>query len=236
MSYPLRSLLAATALTLLSPLVSAHTVWLESTDSANGYAVRFGGHAGVLEDFPPAKLEQVSAIDAAGEPVAVAREDLAAGVRLQTAEPASVLTLYFNNGIWSRLPDGRSENLPMDQVEGAESAVNAVKYHKYIARWDAQATQPQGQAFELLPLDAEAPAAGQPVRLKVLIDGQPAQGIALAFGEEGDDAVSDAEGVAVLIARSGVNRIWSGQRLAVADNPAYTQLSTEYSLVFHAQD
>ena len=56
------------------------------------------------------------------------------------------------------------------------------------------------------------------------------------IGEEGDDAVSDAEGVAVLNARAGVNRIWSGQRLEVANNPAYTQLSTEYSLVFHAQD
>ncbi|WVM91224.1 hypothetical protein ULG90_13630 [Halopseudomonas pachastrellae] len=40
----------------------------------------------------------------------------------------------------------------------------------------------------------------------------------------------------MLNARAGVNRIWSGQRLEVANNPAYTQLSTEYSLVFHAQD
>ncbi|UJJ30301.1 DUF4198 domain-containing protein [Halopseudomonas maritima] len=236
MFYPLRRLLAATSLALLSPVVSAHTVWLEATDSATDYAVRFGGHAGVLEEYPPAKLTEVRAVGGAGEPIDVARQDLAVGVQLQSAEPASLLTLTFDNGIWSRLPNGRSENLPMDQVEGAESAVNAIKYHKYIARWDAQATQPQGQAFELVPLDVEAPAAGQPLRLKILINGQPTQGIALAFGEEGDDAVSDAAGVAVLTARRGVNRIWSGQRLEVADNPAYTQLSTEYSLVFHAQD
>ena len=47
MFYPLRRLFAATSLALLSPLVSAHTVWLEATDSATDYAVRFGGHAGV---------------------------------------------------------------------------------------------------------------------------------------------------------------------------------------------
>ena len=160
MFFPLRRLLAATSLALLSPLASAHTVWLEATDSATDYAVRFGGHAGVLEDFPPAKLTELRAIDGAGEPINIARQDLAAGVRLQTAEPASLLTLTFDNGIWSRLPSGRSENLPMNQVAGAESAVNAIKYHKYIARWDAQATQPQGQPFELVPLNQQAPAAG----------------------------------------------------------------------------
>ena len=104
MFYPLRRLFAATSLALLSPLVSAHTVWLEVTDSATDYAVRFGGHAGVLEDFPPAKLTEVRAIDEAGEPINITRQDLAAGVRLQTARPASLLTqsvkcvhVYFVN-------------------------------------------------------------------------------------------------------------------------------------------
>lgn len=237
MSRSPRRLLAATILVcLVSPLASAHTVWLEQDGSQNDYTVRFGGHAGVLEEFPPQKLKQIAAKDADGLEVSVAREDMQAGVRLSAAQTPSLITLFYDNGYWSTLSNGRSENLPMDQVADAVSAVSAVKYHKYIQRWDAQATKPQGQAFELLPLDAKAPAAGQPVSFQVLIDGKPAEGIELAFGEAGKDAVSDANGHATLTTRSGVNRIWAGQRLEVADNPHYTQLSTEYSLVFYAGD
>lgn len=232
-----RPLLAATIVAcLFTPLACAHTVWLEQDGKQNDYIVRFGGHAGVLEEFPPQKLKQIAAIDAEGQQINVAREDQQAGVRLSAAQTPSLITLFYDNGYWSTLSSGRSENLPMDQVADAVSAVWAVKYHKYIQRWDAQAIQPQGQAFELVPLDEKAPAAGQPVSFQVLIDGEPAEGIELAFGEAGKEAISDANGHATLTTRSGVNRIWAGQRLEVTDNSQYTQLSTEYSLVFHAED
>lgn len=230
-------LLAATALALLTGRTAiAHTAWLEADPQGSGYIVRFGGHAGVLENYPAEKLREVTALDSRGQPLAITRDDRDSGVRLAPQGEPALMTLFFDNGYWSRLPNGRSENLPMDQLPGAVSAVRAVKYHKYIAHWDELASQAQGQPFELVPVSGGAPAAGETLTLQVLIDGQPAAGIALAFDGAGEDAVSDARGYATLTARPGVNRIWAGQRLPVADNPQFTELSIEYSLVFHALD
>ena len=214
----------------------AHTAWLEADTDANSYLLRFGGHAGVLEPYDPEQLREISAIDQNGRAVAIERHDDDSGVRLETEGQAALITLFFDNGYWSRAPGGRSVNKPMDQVEGAATGVRAVKYHKYISRWSELASTAQGQPFELVPVSGQAPAAGEAVTFQVLIEGQPAAGIALAFEEAGSEAVSDEQGFATLAARAGINRIWSGQRVEVADHAEYSQLSTEYSLVFHAED
>jgi len=238
MSRPTPLVLAfATLLALLgSRAALAHSVWLEANPQGPGHVVRFGGHAGVLEDYPAEKLQQVHAYDRQGAELGVVRHDRADGVRLVPEGDAALMTLFFDNGYWSRLDSGRSENRPMDQVPGAVSGVRAVKHHKSILHWNAQASRPLGQAFELVPLADRKPRAGQPLELQVLIDGRPAAGIALAFDEEGELARSDANGRASLVVRPGSNRIWAGQRLAVSDDPRLTELSTEYSLVFHADE
>src|SRR5690606_16622053 len=137
---PMPRLLHALALSLLlgSPAAFAHTVWLEADPAvAGGYIVRFGGHAGVTEPYPPAKLQQVLAFDAHGKALPVTRDDSPAdGVRLRPQGVAALMTLSFDNGYWSKLASGRSENRPMDQVPGAIDATHAVKYHKSILSWD----------------------------------------------------------------------------------------------------
>lgn len=231
----IRSLLALAALTL-GGSAHAHTVWLEADKVRSGdFLVRFGGHAGKSDTYDAARLGAAAAFDAAGSPLALQRESGSGGVRLTPSAAPAVMTLSFDNGIWSKAAGGRSINKPMTELPGAVSGIHALKYNKTILQWGASATRSFGQPFELVPQSPAAPRAGQPLQLRVLIDGRPAAGIKLAFGEEGADAITDAEGLASIVARPGTNRLWAGQRQPVQGDPRLTERSIEYSLVFVAE-
>jgi nickel transport protein len=229
-------LMLAAMLPALSSGVSAHTVWLEPEEGQeNVYRVYFGGHADELEAYDAKKLISVEAYDNAGERVSIERNETADGVLLGVEKNPSLFVVHFHNGIHTRDAQGRSFELPMSEVQGARSATNTPKYHKLILEWSAASIKEQGQAFEVIPLDTEQPMAGQPMRVKVVINGAPAEGIRLGHGEEGDAGLTDAEGIATFTPRPGLNRMWAGKRFPVTDNPDYTELSYEYLLGFYAQ-
>ncbi|MBM0107792.1 DUF4198 domain-containing protein [Steroidobacter sp. S1-65] len=217
---------------------SAHTVWLESVDkSTTDYQVLFGGHAGKLEPYRPEKLKQIDAVDRQGKTLAVSRDVTADGVRLHVDGAPVLISMHFDNGIHTRPPTGRSVEKPMNEVPGATRATYAVKYHKTVVDWSPLVTQIIGQPFEVVPLSAKQPAAGEPFRIRVLQDGKPVAGVKLGHGEEGtaSDPVTDADGVAAFVPKPGFNRLWAGKRIAVDDNPKYTELSYEYSFGFDAR-
>ena len=218
----------------------AHTVWLADDGAPDHFVVEFGGHEGRVESYDPAKLGRVQTFDASGAPLQgdraaqVTRVKDAAPVRVRAPDAALAL-VDFDNGFWSKGPDGRSLNRPMHEVPGAVSGTHALKYHKRILVWNEASTRAHGQPFELVPVAAVAPKAGRPVSFKVLIDGRPAAGIWLAFGEAGKLARTDRTGIATLTARSGRNSIWAGRRTPLTGDPAASELSIEYSLVFDAR-
>lgn len=217
-------------------LAAAHTVWLaHDPDQAGWQVLRFGGHAGKLEALDPAKLGAVAAYDGQGQPVALERQDDGDQVRVRLPEAAVLVTVAYDNGFWSTGPDGRSVNRPMNEVPGATRGVWAPKYHKTIARWRTGVTRVLGQPFELIPLDARQPAAGEPMQVRVLIDGQPAEGIRFGFGEAGEVATSDADGIATITVRPGANTLWAGRRTPMTDDARATELSIEYILGFDAR-
>lgn len=216
----------------------AHTVWLErSGQGAADYRVMFGGHAGKVETYDPAKLKSVEATDAQGRTLKVSRDVTAEGVKLHVDGTPSIIAMHFDNGIHSRLDTGPSIEKPMNEVPGARRATYAVKYHKTIAAWTARVTQPLGQPFEVVPLEAAQPRAGQPFRVRVTQDGKPVPGVKLGRGEEGGakDPVTDTEGVATFVPQAGFNKLWAGKRIAATGNPKYTELSYEYLLGFDAK-
>ncbi|MFT3803353.1 MAG: DUF4198 domain-containing protein [Burkholderiaceae bacterium] len=218
------------------PEAAAHTMWLEPTGAAGQYRVLFGGHQGKTEPYPVAKVGPVRAWDAGGRALRVDRRDLPDGQGVQvSAAGAVLLAASFDNGYWSKGADGKSRNVPMSQLPGAVSGVQALKYHKFIAGWSANVARPVGQPFEVTPVAESEPRAGEPMAVRVTIAGQPAAGIALAFGEEGRDAVTGPDGVATVTPRAGSNRLWAGQRVAVVGDPKTTERSIEYSLVFDAR-
>lgn len=228
--------LLVTLMLVLVQSAMAHTLWLQPGVQPGHYRLLFGGHQGRLEPFQPAKLTALQGWGVDARPVAVERRQGADGWQV-TAPAAAVLTAAYDNGYWSRLDDGRSIEKPADQVTGAVEQIHALKFHKLIARWDTPAaTRVYGQPYELVPLAATRPVAGQPMHIRVLIDGRPAAGIALAEGEEGATARTGIDGVAVWTPHRGINRIWSGRRTVTnPGQPVPHQESIEYSLVFVAR-
>lgn len=215
---------------------AAHTAWFEKVEGQKDvYEVFFGGHEGKLEDYPAEKVKTVTAYDADGKTVAVERMMEGDKVRIQIALPVSLITMHFDNGIYTRTTDGDSVNKPMTDVEGALTGVDAKKYHKTIANWSEMVTKPVGQPFEVVPLSGTAPRAGEPMKVRILIDGKPASGIGIGVGEDTEDGKTDADGVAVFTPKAGFNKLWAGKRTPVENNPRYTELSIEYLLTFEAE-
>jgi nickel transport protein len=222
--------------------VHAHTAWLQPSENAAAnssgasYQVYYGGHGGTLLDYPAQKVKEIEAIDASGESLIVSRtrDDNAVQVFVE-GEPA-VITMHFDNGIYTRLDTGESVNKPMSKVEGALSGMSAVKYHKSIVRWDNEATgKVMGQPLEVVPLASTQPVEGEPFKVRVLANGKPLEGVAVGTAENAQDNVTDANGVAEFIPRKGFNKLWAGHRMQVTDNPDYSVLSMEYLLTFEAQ-
>ncbi len=197
------------------------------------FHLHFGGHAGAVQPYLASKLKSVEAVDADGNALEVTRvgsEDL---VRVHVEGDPAMLWVHYDNGIHTRVADGPSVRRPMNEVESAVSATNALKYHKTIVRWDADVvTEPVGQPFEVVPVSAQAPQAGQPMQVRVLIDGQPAGGIKIGRGEDNGEAVTNAQGLAMFTPQPGFNKIWAGQRTQLTNEPRYTELSYEYSFGF----
>lgn len=211
----------------------AHTAWLEAAGTAGDYVLLFGGHEGKLERYAPEKLKSVDAYDASGKPLQVARTVRDDGVHVAVRGTPALLAVHFDNGTWSRGADGKSVEKPVNQNPGAREGTRAIKYSKTIAAWAPAVARPLGQPFEVVPLSARKPRAGQPWPVRVLIDGTPAVDIEVSRGEQGQDSVrTNAEGVAAIVPKAGTNRFWAGKRTPVSGEPGYTQLSVEYLLVF----
>lgn len=215
----------------------SHTAWFVPSESMRAvhkhFRVVFGGHNGEL-DYPPEKVKSISAIGEDAAPLPFWRTTQDGVVLIRVDESPAMLLMHFDNGIYTRTTDGRSIHRPMSQVEGSVSAINALKYHKYINTWTDVVSRPQGQPFEVVPVDAAPPEAGTPMQVRVLIDGQPVEGVGVGTGETSIQSQTGPDGVATFTPAPGHNTLWAGQRTAVSDDPDFTQLSIEYLMTFHA--
>lgn len=235
-----RFMLITSGLALLwAPSALSHTAWLVPVESAvsdmTQFQVYFGGHEGKLESYPADKVKMIEAMDAEGNDLTVWRTYEADDMQVSVEGMPALLLMHFDNGIYTRTGDGESVNIPMSQVEDPLSAVNAIKYHKHIHSWSGSVTETQGQPFEIVPLSADTPMAGEPMQVKVLIDGKPVEGIEIGTGENTSETKTDENGIATYVPVDGYNKVWAGQRTEVTDNPDYTELSIEYLLTFDAQ-
>jgi nickel transport protein len=235
MRHRITALLALGAVALATS-AGAHTAWLEPDGRPGVWKLMFGGHQGRTEPVVPSKLKAVTAFDARGRALRVTRTVKGADVRLAVAGAPAVIALHYDNGIHTRTAKpGPSIERPMNEVEGAVSATNALKYGKTVVRWSPAATRPVSQPFEVIPMSADQPRAGQPMRVQVRMDGRPAPGVRIGPGEDTAQAVTDASGIASFTPVAGANKLWAGKRIETRTEPRYTQLSYEYLLSFDAR-
>jgi len=229
---PLALALTVAAVAACLP-AQAHDAWSEARGA--GYAVVFG-HDGKLEEYAPAKVRQLVAVDANGAPLKVAQAATAGGVTFTVAGKPALVTLDYDNGFWTRTTEGQ-KNLPKNEVVGALSASHAVKFGKTVYAWGPAATRARGQELEIVPLSASAPAAGKPVEVQVLWKGKPLAGatVTRVIGGPEVSARSDAAGKAALPALAGKQVLSVSHKQDLANDPRADVLSASANLVFVAQ-
>lgn len=235
LSMPAATRAALVLLSAAAPLAaSAHDAWLEPV--AGGWAVKYGD--GKPEPYPPAKVTAVAALDAQGAPLPVARTDAASDggeTRIAVQGAPALLLLSFDNGYFSKGASGRTVNLPADQNPGARGGTHAVKFHKTVVAWTPAVAAPAGHRLELVPLSAEPPAPGRPMKFRLLFEGRPLAGAKVSTGEHADGPKTDADGVASFTPSAGPNVVWSSVRRTVAGDPRYDTDSVQINFRFDAR-
>lgn len=227
-----RSALCSAA--VLAGAAQAHNVWLEP-DARGGYLIQFGGHAGQLEAFDPAKLQSVRAFDRRGRGVEARVEPAQQGLRVMPAPEAALIAVELDNGFFSGSAGGAMRNVPMDRNPGATRGVHARKFHKTVVVWNALTQRVLGQDFEVTPLQGRAPHTGDWLALQVQLHGQPLAGASVRLGENGPVAMTDALGQARIQTRRGTNHVQVIFRQPVPGDARITERSYEalFSFAVH---
>lgn len=219
----------ALLLALLGTAAQAHDAWIEP--ATGGFTVVFG-HEGKLEAALPSKVLKAQAVDGAGRVLPLKLD----GLQVAVDGKPSLLLLHYDNGFWSRTPEG-SRSGPKNEVPGASSASHALKYGKTVQVWDAQASRVQGLPVEIVPQSAQAPVAGTQLPVQVLWDGQPLAGATLSWHEAGQDrdTKADAQGRALLPVAKGRQMFSVSARRPIAGDARADTLSVSSALVFEAR-
>lgn len=156
------------------------------------------------------------------------------GVRVKPARQAALPAASFDNGFFSKTDGGPIVNKPMNEHPGATSGVHAMKFHKTIIQWGVVAKKELGQQLEIVALDVDTPHAGRSMKVRVLLDGKPIEGVRLSFDEKGAAVMSAADGSASVTPAAGMNQLRAIRRLPVTGDARTTSLSYEYLLAFPA--
>lgn len=215
-------------------LALAHDTFFEQTSPAQAgqFVVRFADEGKPLA-YPPAKLKRVWAYNAGGQQVALQLTPTPEIVRISAPSEAVMMALEFENGFFSRTnPALPSIERPMNEVPGAVMGTWAKKSGKYITQWTTPVLKPVGTQLEIVPQSASIPKPGETLRVQVLWEGKPIEGIVLSKGEKDPGEKTDANGMANYKVHAGHNFIWSERRIMVQNDPRYTTLAVATNLIF----
>ncbi|EGY34005.1 putative periplasmic binding protein CbiK [Aggregatibacter actinomycetemcomitans serotype e str. SC1083] len=217
----------------VASVANAHNIWLEPVKEANSagqYVVKFGHEQ--TEIYPEHKLKAVKLLDSNGN-LTNATHQFKQGEAYLNVDNASQVFVRFDNGIWSKLPNGKYVEKSKQQEPTAEFAVNPVKFGKALLRWDAQALKAHGMKYELVP--QEKAQAGKPLPILVLHNGKPVKDIKVGLGEDAPFNLTNENGIAEFTPQKGNNKVWAEFAENVKDNPDYDRRLVEYMLTFEAE-
>ena len=197
----------------LAPPAQAHAIWFAQR---SGELALIYGHG--AEDLSVIqridKVTAVGGVDATGQPVAVTlkRGDQLAFIAKENA-PATV-TATLDNGFWTEGPDGKWVNKSKDEVPGAKRSGRYFKYSVHLRDLPRGEAKPVADmVFQLVPISPSFPLlAGQPLKLRVLLNGKPAVGAKVwpAYVNNPDEApltVARDGSVTVKLRNQGLNVI-----------------------------
>jgi uncharacterized GH25 family protein len=236
-----RILLAAAALGTLTAAARAHGIW---TAQRHGDLAIVYGHGAGDDAYKPEKLKSAVSHLASGETKASQVVRQTKNVLVEPAPDAVALTVVFDNGIWTKGPDGKSVNRPKSEVNGAQSASHSVKINTTILKAGA-VLKPTGQGLEIVPLvDPIRLKMGDDLPVQVFSEGKPLSGVPLYTDYVNDghakSGKTDADGKVTLFVRNdGLNVIGVSHAKKAPDNAEIDQVSYFATLSFtlpHEED
>lgn len=212
----------------------AHDAWIEEKD---GQFIVLYGHGNKTETYDAGKVKEVRAYgtDRSIVQVTVIKEGYP--VIIKPKGNAALISLFFDNGFWSKAPDGY-KNKPKKEVTDAIESSHSMKYSKAILKWSDKFSKPLGMKMEIVPLkNPLSLKAGDSLPLKVFLDGKPAEGASInAGGYHKDDMKTDKNGMAeVKIEDSGFQIIAAGIKIPLKDNPNADVLSLSANITFEVK-
>jgi nickel transport protein len=212
----------------------AHDAWIEKKD---GQFIVLYGHGDKTETYDAAKVKEVKAYGIDGRIVQVAVEKEGYPVIIKPKGKTALISLFFDNGFWSKTPDGY-KNKPKKEAPDAVESFHSVKYSKAILRWDDKFAKPLGVKMEIVPMkNPLSLKAGDNLPLKVFLDGKPVEGASVnAGGYHREDLKTDKNGTAeVKIEKSGFQIITAGIKIPLKDNPNADILSLSANITFEVK-
>lgn len=213
----------------------AHDAWVDARGI--DFVVRYG-HGAKTEAYAPAKVQQLSAIDAEGRPLLLTRHVDGQHLRFTASATPALLALHFDNGYWSKTgaADARSQNVAKNDLPGAVTGSHSVKYGKTIVRWTRAVLQPMGLPLEIVPTGAQAPVAGGTVAVQVLWHGQPLAGTRIGLAADKDNrTLTDAQGHAVVPVGAGRQMLVVQHSLPLPGDPRADKRNLASNLLFDAR-
>jgi hypothetical protein len=221
------------ALLILAAPAAAHDLWLAR--DGDTVVLRYGhrdghGHGAGHGDLPAAAVAAVIARNADGALLSRARPDTVPA--RWPATPA--LCVVTTTGMWTKTPYG-TENRPPRAGEAVVESWESWSTAKRLDAWHPRFAEAMGTGLEIVPVeDPLVLAAGDKLRLRVVLDGRPVEGAVVSYEGEVRGA-SDAAGRVNLRLRHGgetfVSASWQGPGNDVVDAVVH-----ETSLVFAARE
>ncbi len=201
--------MTVTAALLAGTAATAHGAWVEER---HGELYVVYGHGAADDAYDPAKVTLLQACSLTLDCTDIVRRNGAEHGAIAKPE-APLIRLGFDNGFWSKGPDGAWQNQPKDQVAGATESGHYVKTGTFVTGHLDAIPAVFGVGLEVRPLaDPMALTIGGTLPVEVLPDGKPAVGAELTvdYLNNGDAApiVVGADGRAdVPIASAGLTVI-----------------------------
>ncbi len=203
-----RIIVGVALMTLFAATAWGHAVWLEKR---RGDVWMIYGHGPQEDNTEGERIKVLKAFDAQGQEVAVKTSSECGLVKLDYPEGTATLISYYDNGFWSKGPDGQWVNKSKKDVQGAKEAQHSIK--TMFAVRGAFAKLPAKVDLPLVILPQADPMKlkmGDTLKVLVLKNGKPFAGAELTNdfvgAVEESVAKTDADGFAVLTVRNdGLN-------------------------------
>lgn len=208
-------------------MLAAHDAWV--VKNTEGYRVVYG-HGHELIAYDPTKVKSLKIYGAGLKPAAYARSAHQHEFHFLPAAAPVMMTLHFDNGIWTKTPSGW-ENKPKSELKEAIESGHSEKFAKMIFAWEAGLSKPTGDlALEIVPLSNPLDAQAKTVRFEVLHHGKPVQNAVIETGEHGRGFKSEGAVIEVP-AKPGFNLISAAVKLP-GDQPGLDHHTLTAVLVY----